>query len=105
MFEGEDLVGTTVELHWPLLKARTINFTAISIPQEFSVWRFGISLAVFADAGVAWFRKEPVSIGSFASGYGAGIHFLLPYSTIMRTEYAWNEYSRGQFILDFRTSI
>ncbi|MEK9137944.1 MAG: BamA/TamA family outer membrane protein [Bacteroidota bacterium] len=105
VFEGEDLVGTTVELHWPLLKPRTINFTAISIPQEFSVWRFGISLAVFADAGVAWFRKQPVTLGSFASGYGTGVHFLLPYSAIMRVEYAWNEYGRGQFILDFRTSI
>jgi len=105
VIEGEDLVGTSVELHWPLLPARTIHFTAISLPEAFSVWRLGISLALFADAGATWFRGRPVSFSSFASGYGGGIHFLLPYSFIMRAEYAWNDYGKGQFILDFRTSI
>lgn len=105
VFEGDDLLGATVELHWPLLKARVIDFTAISIPREFSVWRFGIGLALFADAGRTWFKSEPVTLNSFASGYGGGIHFLLPYSSIMRVEYAWNQYGHGQFILDFRSSI
>ena len=105
VFEGEDLMGASVEFHWPLLKTRVINFTAISIPKEFSIWRFGISLALFADAGTVWFRNQSITIGSFVSGYGGGIHFLLPYSAIMRTEYAWNNFGKGQFILDFRTSI
>lgn len=105
VFEGENLVGTTVELHWPLLKAKTFTFNAIPIPQEFAVWRFGISLAAFADAGTTWLRHDAVTFNSFLSGYGGGIHFLLPYSIVMRTEYAWNDKGRGQFILDFRTSI
>jgi outer membrane protein assembly factor BamA len=105
VFEGENLVGTTVELHYPLLKPRTINFSAVPLPPEFSVWRFGINLALFADAGVTWFRGEKIQLDSFASGYGMGVHFLLPYSIILRTEYAWNEYFKGQFIVDFRASI
>jgi len=105
VFEGENLAGTTVELHWPLLKTRTINFTAIPLPQEFSVWRFGVGLALFADAGVTWFRRQPVTLNAFASGYGGGVHFLLPYSVVMRVEYARNDLGRGQFILDFRSSI
>jgi outer membrane protein assembly factor BamA len=105
VFEGEDLMGATLELHWPLFATRTINFTAIAIPREFSVWRFGVGLALFADAGTVWFRKQPISFNSFVSGYGGGIHFLLPYSAIMRLEYAWNNFGKGQFILDFRTSI
>jgi hemolysin activation/secretion protein len=105
VIEGEDLVGTSIELHWALLPARTIHFTALSLPPAFSVWRFGISLAIFGDAGTTWFRSQPVSFRSFVSGYGGGIHFLLPYSFIMRTEYAWNDRGRGQFIVDFRTSI
>jgi outer membrane protein insertion porin family len=103
--EGEDLAGATLELRYSLLKARTIIFTALPIPEEFSIWRFGISLALFADAGRTWFRKDVLTLGSFASGYGAGIHFLLPYSYVMRVEYAFNEYFKGQFILDLRTSI
>ena len=105
VYEGEDLAGATVELRYSLLKARTIVFTAIPIPEEFAIWRFGISLALFADAGRTWFRKDVLTFGSFASGYGGGIHFLLPYGYVMRLEYAFNEYFKGQFILDLRTSI
>lgn len=105
VFEGENLMGSIIELRWPLLKARTIIFTAIPLPAEFSVWRFGVSLAIFADAGVTWFRHDPIQLRSFASGYGGGVHFLLPYSFVVRTEYAWNDYGKGQFIIDFRTSL
>ncbi|HCV44434.1 MAG TPA: hypothetical protein DGH68_13180 [Bacteroidetes bacterium] len=105
VFEGENLLSGTLELHWPLLRMQTVNFTAISIPEEFSVWQFGVGLALFADSGVTWFRNRRLTLKSFASGYGGGIHFLLPYSAIMRVEYAVNEYGNGQFILDFRTSI
>ena len=105
VFEGENLFGTSLELRFALLKPRTITFTAIPIPEEFAVWRFGISLALFGDTGVTWFRGQAVSLSSFASGYGGGIHFLLPYSYVVRTEYAYNEYFKGQFILAVRTSI
>lgn len=105
VFEGENMLGTSVELRWPLLKARTIYFSAIPLPPEFSVWRIGVSLAIFADAGTTWFRGEKLRLGSFASGYGGGVHFLLPYSTVLRTEYAFNEYGKGQFIFDLRASL
>lgn len=105
VFEGENLLGTTVELRYPLLKARTINVTALPLPAEFSVWRFGISLSLFGDAGLTWFRGDTIRLGSFASGYGAGVIFLLPYSYVVRTEYAFNEYFKGQFILNVRGPI
>ncbi len=105
VFEGENIAGTSVELRWPLVKPRTVVFSAISIPQEFSVWRLGISLALFADAGATWFRGDKLSLDSFASGYGGGIAFLLPYDIVMRTEYAWNDRGKGQFVIDFRSSF
>jgi outer membrane protein assembly factor BamA len=105
VFEGENLFGTSLELRFALLKPRTITFTAIPIPEEFAVWRFGISLALFVDTGVTWFRGQGITLSSFASGYGGGIHFLLPYSYVVRTECAYNEYFKGQFILAVRTSI
>ena len=105
VFEGEDLVGGSVELRFQVLKPRTIIFTAIPLPPEFSVWRFGISLALFGDTGLTWFRGDKLQWTDFSSGYGGGIHFLLPYSFVLRTEYAWNELFEGQFILDFRASF
>lgn len=105
VFEGENIAGSSVEVRWPLLKPRTIMFSAVSIPQEFAVWRFGISLALFADAGTTWFRGEKLSLESFASGYGGGVVFLLPYDFVVRTEYAWNNYGKGQFVFDVRSSF
>lgn len=104
VFEGENIAGASVELRWPLLKPRTIIFKAIKLPQEFSVWRFGISLELFADAGTTWFRRTTV-FDAFASGYGGGIVFLLPYDVVVRTEYAWNDRGRGQLIFDFRSAF
>lgn len=104
VFEGENIAGSSVELRWPLLKPRTIIFDAIKLPREFSIWRFGISLELFADAGTTWFRKTKV-FDAFASGYGGGVVFLLPYDFVLRTEYAWSDMRKGQFIVDFRGSF
>lgn len=105
VFEGENLFGATAELRYPLLRARTIIADFLPLPDQFTVWRFGISLALFTDAGVTWFRGDKIQLRSFASGYGAGIVFLLPYSYVVRTEYAYNEYFKGQFILNLRGPI
>ncbi len=105
VFEGENIFGTSVELRWPLVTPRTIVFSAIPLPQEFAVWRFGISLELFADAGTTWFRGDKVDLNSFASGYGAGVVFLLPYDIVVRTEYARNNLARSQFVLGIRSAF
>ena len=105
VFEGEDLLGGSLELRYQIVKPRTIHFTAIDLPPEFSVWRFGVALALFGDTGVTWFRGDNLQWTDFSSGYGGGIHFLLPYSFVLRTEYAWNEQFEGQFILDLKASF
>ncbi|MEW6509546.1 MAG: POTRA domain-containing protein [Bacteroidota bacterium] len=105
LWEGENLAGGTLELRYALLKPRVFVFSAVPIPPEFAVWRFGVSLALFTDTGVAWFRHQKIRPDDFATGYGSGIHFLLPYGFVMRTEYAWNLEGMGQFIIDLRTSL
>ncbi len=105
VYEGEDMFGGTIELRYPIFPARDIYFTAFSLPQEFSIWRFGISLALFGDAGVIWYRGDKLSFRSVIRGYGAGIRFLLPYSVVVRTEYALDEARHGQFIVDFRKTL
>ncbi len=96
------MAGASVELRYPLLRVRTIYFSAVPIPQEFSVWRFGIGLAIFGDTGTAWFRGDRLQFASLVSGYGGGIDFLLPYSAVLRLEYARNDHAKDQFIVDIR---
>ncbi len=105
VFEGENIAGTSLELRWQLVAPRIVRFDALSLPAEFSIWRLGMSLELFADAGTTWFRSQPVSINSFAAGYGGGIVFLLPYDMVVRAEYAWNDFGKGQFIFGVRSSF
>lgn len=105
VFEGENLAGVSAELRFNLVPPRIVRFTAIPLPEEFSIWRLGVTLALFVDTGVTWFRDEPVTFTDFSSGYGGGINFLLPYDVVVRTEYAWNELLQGQFILGLEASF
>lgn len=105
VFEGEDLLGGSIELRYALLPPRTIQVTGLPVPEEFSIWRFGASLVLFTDTGVVWYRGDIVQVSSLRSGYGGGIHFHLPYGVVTRVEYAFNQYHKGQFILDFRGSF
>ncbi len=103
IYEGDQLVGSTIELHEPIISPR--YFTVDGLPTQFGVWRFGVVAALFADAGTVWFRPAPFAVNRMLKGYGVGLHFLLPYSFILRTEYALNETRQGQFILDVGNSL
>ncbi len=105
VFEGENMAGASVELRIPILQPQTVMFTAIPMPREFSVWRLGLSAELFGDAGTTWFRGQNVSMNAIRSGYGGGLIFLLPYDVVVRTEYAWNDRRRGQFILGIRSAF
>ncbi|MBI1805985.1 MAG: hypothetical protein HYR76_02900 [Ignavibacteria bacterium] len=101
--EGENIFGVSSELHYILLSP--IYFNVNFLPSEFGVWKFGIIAAAFGDAGTVWFRGMPFALNAFLRGYGVGIHFLLPYSAVLRTEYGWNEVRRGEFIVDIGTAF
>ncbi|MBI1804211.1 MAG: BamA/TamA family outer membrane protein [Ignavibacteriae bacterium] len=103
VWEGEERIGATTELRYTLLAPHYFNVG--KLPPEFSVWRFGVVAALFADAGTVWFRGEPLAINRFIKGYGAGLHFLLPYSLVLRAEYALNEIRRGEFIIDVGSTL
>jgi outer membrane protein assembly factor BamA len=98
VIEGESLTGTSAEVRFTLLPVRYLEVPAL--PRQFALWRFGVSAALFGDAGTAWFRSEPYALNRWIAGYGVGLNFLLPYSAILRTEYGLNENRRGQFIID-----
>ncbi|MEX2189131.1 MAG: BamA/TamA family outer membrane protein [Bacteroidota bacterium] len=104
ILEGENLVGGSVELRIPLLLPRYYEFPYSPIP-EFSVWRYGIYAGIFADAGKTWFRSEGYSGRHWYSGFGFGLHFLLPYSFVVRTEIALNPEGKAEIILDTGVSF
>jgi outer membrane protein assembly factor BamA len=104
ILEGEDIMGGNLELRIAILKPRYLKLSFVSIP-EFSVWRYGLYAGIFADGGKVWYRSEAFPGSHWLSGYGAGLHFLLPYSIVIRTEYALNNYGRGQIFVDIGASF
>lgn len=100
VIEGEDLFGGNLEIRVPVLSPRYTEFDAVPIP-EFRIWRYGLYAALFADAGKTWFRSEGFDGRPWYSGFGAGLHFLLPYSIVVRTEFAMNRHGKSEFIVTF----
>ena len=103
VMEGESMAGASAEFHYTLMQP--VYFHVNGFPPAFSVWRFGFVATVFGDAGTAWFRGQPFVLNAFSKGYGVGMDFLLPYSAVVRVDYAWNEVRRGEFILDLGASF
>jgi outer membrane protein assembly factor BamA len=103
--EGDNLMLTAAELRFSLLAPRTLNVSGLPLPEAFTIWRFGVSLVLFADAGATWYRGETVGLQTMLAGTGGGIHFLLPYGVVARIEYARNNAHRSQWILALRGAI
>lgn len=102
--EGEDIMGGNLEFRIAILKPRYLKASFIPIP-EFSVLRYGLYAGIFADGGKVWYRNQSFPGKDWRSGYGAGLHFLLPYSLVVRTEYALNNIGKGELFVDLEASF
>jgi outer membrane protein assembly factor BamA len=88
-YSGEDVVGGSAEARLPIIAPRFITFNFLNIYQ-FNTARFGIYAAFFTDVGKIWFRSNEFEEVPWLASAGAGLHFLLPYSLILRTEISVN---------------
>ena len=104
IWEGENIMGGNAELRIAILTPRYFTVSFIPVP-EFSVLRYGLYAGIFADRGKVWYRNDSFPGPNWRTGYGAGLHFLLPYSLVVRTEYAYNDLRIGQFIIDLGASF
>lgn len=103
-FEGDDLAAAFAEVRVPIVPLRYLVVPQIPI-RQFSTWRLGLYATAFADMGVTWYKNERPAWGNAPQGYGVGLNFLLPYSTVLRLERAWNEHGAGEWIIDLNASL
>jgi outer membrane protein assembly factor BamA len=104
VLEGEHIFGFSTEFRMPILEPRYYVLPFDFIPQ-FRTLRYGLYAGIFFDAGKTWNRGDAFGSIPWHAGYGGGLHFLLPYSLVVRTEYGVNLEGRGQVILDFGVSF
>ena len=106
ILEGEEIVGATTELHFPIISPHYIRFEEIPI-EQFRDIRYALYFALFANTGTTWYRNQPLAANQFLSGYGAGFHFLISYSVVFRAEYAFGgpTLRNGEVIFDLGAAL
>ncbi|MBR9974647.1 MAG: BamA/TamA family outer membrane protein [Bacteroidetes bacterium] len=102
--EGENILGTFVELRIPIVPRMYLHVPEVPIKQ-FRTWKLGLYAALFFDAGTVWNKHERPFASPMPYGYGAGLHFLLPYGTVFRVDRAFDESGRGEWVLDVGASF
>jgi len=104
--EGENFAIGSVELRFPLLKIRYFDLEPLPGLEGYSSnLKFGISAGIFFDTGATWFQREALTAQRFRSGFGAGIHFLLPYIDVFRLEGAFNLQGKAQGIAEVEVAF
>ncbi len=106
LYEGNNYYLGTLQFDYPIIKDFNLNLNFIPIiPKELLSYRFALYAEIFGDAGGTKFRGQSFGIKNISSGYGTGLTFLvLPYS-IVRLEYALDEYHNSEWILDVGASF
>jgi len=104
VMEGDNLAGSSIEIRFPLYSPKIFKVNVIPVKQ-FSVLRFGMYAALFGNIGAIQFQPMNFNEYTFAKGYGAGLHFILPYDIVLRTEIAFNEVRKSEFIIELGTSF
>jgi len=104
--EGENLIFGGVEFRFPLLKIRYLDVPPVPGFEAYSSnLKFGISAGIFYDTGAVWFQNHNLTGMDFKSGFGAGIHFHLPYINVFRLECAFNSQGNMQGIAEIETAF
>lgn len=98
---GENLVIGSAEYRFPIIPIKYYNWGPFATMGQYGMnFRFGVSGGLFVDTGNLWDQDESFRTEDFISGWGAGLHFFLPYNMLIRTEYAFDENWDGQVIID-----
>ena len=103
--EGENLTLASAELRFPLMSWRYFSISDVPMFGSYMQnMKFGLSAGIFADYGRVWFQDPPLDgtrrVLPPQFGYGAGLHFHLPYINLLRIELAFDEDGQSEWFTD-----
>lgn len=105
-FPSPKLMINTAEIRIPVIPIRYFDFEEAPIFSSYTRnLKFGISLGLFAESGLVWQNKSQLNLRGMFSGFGAGIHFHLPYVNVLRLDRAWNDRGQPEWILEAGVSF
>lgn len=98
--EGNNYILGSAEVNYPIIKSWDLSLSVPYLPTRLTSARIGIYTNIFFDTGTTYNNGEPLILKNFDSGWGFGVTMLvLPYNAF-RFEYSFNEYGKGEFILE-----
>ncbi len=93
------ILGGAIRL--PLLPVRYFTFDSQILPDVFTTnLKFGINVGAFIESGQVTHTRKQFALRKMVTGFGAGLHFLLPYVEVLRLDLAFDEKMNHQFIAE-----
>ncbi len=98
--EGNHTLIGGLGLRIPLLPIHYYNTFGSLLASGTRNLKFGINMGLFAESGIIWNAKKEFKQDRFISGFGFGLHFLLPYIEVLRVDMAFDEKLKHEFIVE-----
>ena len=106
VFPGKHAAIGAAEFRYLLIPKRYFSIKNSLLPDYLTRdLFFGMGLGIFADTGLAWDAKDQLDPDNFKSGFGFGIHFLIPYVELLRFDVAFNEDFKTQYIFEVGAAL
>lgn len=100
-YNGKYAMVAGLALRYPIIPLRYFSYESKMLPEFLTKdLKFGLNAGIFLESGQVWNHHKNFSLRNQITGYGFGLHFLLPYVEVLRFDYAFNEHGRGEFIVE-----
>ncbi len=101
VYEGRHSMLGSFEIRFPIKKLKYYSLSSGIMPSYgTSNLKFGINGGLFIDTGTVWTGREGLSTQHFVTGFGAGLHFRLPYIQVLRIDAAFDEDFNSEMIIE-----
>jgi len=98
---GDNRLLFSSSYRFPLIPIQHFNWSSSPYLNNF---KFGISFGLFYDFGMLW-DDSNISKSTKLKGWGAGLHFHVPYVNVLRFELAFDEKMKSEIIFDMFVDI
>ncbi len=102
VYSGKHAMIAAAALRWPIIPVRYFSLGEDNAMSEYVTkdLKFGLNMGIFVESGQVWNRHSAFSLRKMITGYGVGLHFLLPYVEVLRLDLAFNEQRKSEFIVE-----
>ncbi len=101
VYVGNQAVILGAAVRVPLIPVHYFSFHSLFLPEALTTdFKFGMNVGIFWETGQVTRTRSEFALRKMISGFGTGLHFLLPYVEVLRLDLAFDEKLHHQFIAE-----